>query len=74
MNKKGFTLVELLATLVILAIVMGIVLASGIFNLENAKGKTEDVFIDSIKDAMKIYLERNYHTMKKFVLLIRLIN
>ena len=57
MNKKGFTLVELLATLVILAIVMGIVLASGIFNLENAKGKTEDVFIDSIKDAMKIYLD-----------------
>ena len=56
MNKKGFTLVELLAVLVILAIVLGITIVSvsGIFN--NAKKKSEDAFVATIKDAMEMYL------------------
>ena len=57
MNRRGFTLVELLATLVILGIVTSIVLIgiNGEFN--NAKDKTEDVFVKTVKDAMDIYLD-----------------
>lgn len=59
MNKKGFTLVELLATLVILGIVVSISIFSinNLFN--NAKDKSEDVFIGTIKDAMEVYLSSN---------------
>lgn len=56
MNKKGFTLVELLATLVVLGIVMSVVFVSVNGGFGNAKEKTEDVFVDTIKDAMEVYL------------------
>lgn len=63
MNRKGFTLVELIATLVILGIVIGITLVSvsGIFS--NAKNKTEDVFVETIKDAMEIYLSSDARSL-----------
>ncbi len=57
MNKKGFTLVELLATLVVLSIIVGIVLISSTGGFSNAKDKTEDVFVKTIKDALEIYID-----------------
>lgn len=56
MNRKGFTLIELLATIIILGIIMGITVIglSGVF--KTAKEKSEDVFVDTIKDAMNMYL------------------
>lgn len=57
MNKKGFTLVELLATLVILAVIIGIVLISSTGGFSNAKDKTEEVFVKTIKDALEIYID-----------------
>ena len=57
MNRRGFTLVELLATLVILGIVASIVLISVNGGFNNAKDKTEDVFVKTVKDAMDIYLD-----------------
>lgn len=57
MNKKGFTLVELLATLLILAIIVGIVLISTLSGLDKAKDKTEDVFVKTIEDALDVYLD-----------------
>lgn len=56
MNNKGFTLVELLAMIVILGIIMGIAFVSVNGGFKNAKDKTEDVFVDTIKDAMDMYL------------------
>ena len=57
MNKKGFTLVELLATLVILGIVVGIAIIgiTGVF--KNTKAKTENVFVSTLEDALDIYLD-----------------
>ena len=57
MNKKGFTLVELLATLVILSIVIGLTIAITSTVFKNAKAKTEGVFIATIEDALDMYLD-----------------
>ena len=67
MNKKGFTLVELLATLVILGVIIGItvVVTSTVF--KNTKEKSEDVFISTIEDALDMYLDsdaKNLHFSK----------
>ena len=59
MNRKGFTLVELLATLAVLGLVMSVVLIGVNGGFGEAKSKTEDVFIKTIKDAMDIYLDSN---------------
>ena len=57
MNKRGFTLVELLATLVVLAIIVGIVLISTTGSLGRTKQKTEEVFVKTLKDALDIYID-----------------
>lgn len=56
MNNRGFTLVELLATLVILGIISGIVVVSLLFDFGETKKKTEEIFIGTIEDAMDMYL------------------
>ncbi len=56
MNKKGFTLAELLATILILGIVVGITVISVSGGFKNARKKTEDVFIKTIEDALDIYI------------------
>lgn len=56
MNKKGFTLVELIATLVVLGIVASITVVSISSIFSSTKEKTEDVFVETIKDALDIYL------------------
>ena len=57
MNKRGFTLIELLATLAVLGIIMGIVLVSSTSLFKDRKSDTEDVFVDTLKDAVKIYID-----------------
>ena len=57
MNKKGFTLVELLATLVILGIVAGITVISLSSIFGSTKDKTEDVFVETLKDSLEMYLD-----------------
>ena len=64
MNKKGFTLVELLATLVILGIVVSLTIVGMNINLNNTKKKTEEVFIGTIKDALKMYLDSDARALE----------
>lgn len=70
MNNKGFTLVELLATLVILSIVIGITITTMNLNFRDTKEKTEDVFVDTIRDAIDVYLDSDAKSLT-FVPLIK---
>ena len=63
-NKmNGFTLVELLATLVILGIVIGITIITVSNSFKNAKTKTEDVFVKTIEDALSIYIDSDARSL-----------
>ena len=54
-NNKGFTLVELLATLIVLSLVMTIGTYSITNIIENAKDKNYQILIANIKDAAETY-------------------
>lgn len=56
MNNKGFTLVELLSVLVLLSIIVGITMSVMGVNLRDTKKKTEEIFVDTIKDSLDMYL------------------
>ena len=57
MNNKGFTLMEILAAIVILGIVIGIGISGGGSAIENTKKKSEEIFVGKFKDAIIEYLE-----------------
>ena len=57
MNKKGFTLVELLATILILAIVLGIGTISITSIIKNSKEKNYKLLVTNIKDAAELYYQ-----------------
>ncbi len=56
-NNLGFTLVELIATIVILALVMGISTYSISAIINNAKEKNYELLINNIKDAAETYYQ-----------------
>ena len=56
-NNLGFTLVELIATIVILALVMGISTYSISAIINNAKEKNYQLLINNIKDAAETYYQ-----------------
>ena len=64
MGNKGFTLVELLSALVILSLVVGLGIGVFNFNMKNIKEKTEEVFIDTLKDAVDMYLSSELGSLK----------
>ena len=57
MNNKGFTLIEMLATIVILAIVGGIATVSVISIINTSKLKSEKVFVDKVSNLIDDYLD-----------------
>lgn len=56
MNKKGFTLVELLAVIVILGLVITIVGTKGFGAFDNTKKAITSQNINAIKESAKVYL------------------
>ena len=64
-KKNGFTLVELLATLVILGIVVGITMISVGIKYKETKAKTEDIFVKTLEDALDIYVDTDAKSILK---------
>ncbi len=56
MNRKGFTLVEVLAVIVILSVVMGIASYVVLHVIESSGKKSEEVFVHRITDAFESYI------------------
>ena len=56
LNNKGFTLVELLAVLVILVAIMGIAIPSISSSLERTKEKQNNARLEIIKSAAEMYV------------------
>ena len=57
MNQKGFSLIELIATIVILGIIASITIFVVSSSFTKTKEKTEDVFIKTLEDALNIYID-----------------
>lgn len=57
MNNKGFTLVEILAAIVILGLVMGIAVSGVTSTITKSKEKSEEIFVGKFKDAIIEYLD-----------------
>lgn len=63
-KKNGFTLVELLATIIILGIVVGLTVVGTNGAFRNAKARTEDVFVKTLEDALDIYVDSDAKRLK----------
>lgn len=59
MNNKGFTLVELLATIIILGLITSIGTLAYTGYLKNTKEKTEEVFKKNISDYIDAFITSN---------------
>ncbi len=59
MNNKGYTLVELLATVVILGIVMSIAAYGVIGAINKSKARSEKIFVDSLEKEINTYISKN---------------
>lgn len=56
MNNKGFTLVELLVTVVILALIGGIAVNRVVSTINSSKKKSEEVFLDRVGTYIESYI------------------
>lgn len=59
LNRKGFTLVELLVVLVILVVIMSVAIPSVTSSIERSKKKQQDAKIELFVSAAEIYVDRH---------------
>ena len=64
MNRKGFTLVEVLAVIVILSVVMGIASYGALHVIESSGKKSEEAFVSKFVDAVETYMALNSSKFK----------
>lgn len=62
LNRKGFTLVELLVVLVILVVIMSIAIPSVTSSIERSKQKQYDSKVRLLESAAEIYIDRHRNT------------
>ncbi len=65
LNKKGFTLVELLVVIVILGVIMSIAIPSITSSIERSKDKQKTQIIKLIESAGELYVDKHKNTVKK---------
>lgn len=63
LNKKGFTLVELLVVIVILAVIMSIAIPSITSSIERSKDKQKTQVIKLIESAGELYVDRHKNSV-----------
>ena len=64
LNKKGFTLVELLVVIVILGVIMSIAIPSITSSIERSKDKQKTQIIKLIESAGELYVDKHKNTVK----------
>ena len=64
LNKKGFTLVELLVVIVILGVIMSIAMPSITSSIERSKDKQKTQIIKLIESAGELYVDKHKNTVK----------
>ncbi len=60
MKNKGFTLVELLAVIIVMSVIAAIVVTSAYSIVKSNRDEQYDVLITEIKQAVRLYLNDNY--------------
>ena len=60
MNKKGFTIVEILGVIVVLAVIMALVIPNLTKSSSNAKERLYETKVEMIKKAAILYAQDNY--------------
>ncbi len=73
LNKKGFTLVELLVVIVILAVIMSIAIPSITSSIERSKDKQKTQIIKLIESAGELYVDKHKNTVTPPITLNQLI-
>ena len=73
LNKKGFTLVELLVVIVILAVIMSIAIPSITSSIERSKDKQKTQIINLIVSAGELYVDKHKNTVTPPITLNQLI-
>jgi len=63
-NKKGFTLVELLAVIVILGIILSITTITVINTINKSQNESNQISDDLIKKAAELYISENSYKIK----------
>lgn len=64
LNRKGFTLVELLVVLVILVVIMSIAIPSVTSSMERSKQKQYNSKIELLESAAEIYIDRHKNSLE----------
>ena len=62
MKKRGFTLIEILAVIVIIALILVLVTPNILANLSKARGKVSDATEKVIEEAVDLYIDENPDT------------
>lgn len=73
LNKKGFTLVELLVVIVILGVIMSIAIPSITSSIERSKDKQKKQIIKLIESAGELYVDKHKNTVSPPITLNQLI-
>ena len=73
LNKKGFTLVELLVVIVILGVIMSIAIPSITSSIERSKDKQKTQIINLIVSAGELYVDKHKNTVTPPITLNQLI-